>query len=184
MTRSALKPLQAVPLVAAGGVERFGFSKRAGGAAVRQPLRRAAARDRRRRHAASRRLPARPAAVRRASAPVLCRARRTAARRASSSRRCSTIARASTPGCWLIAGTVAYQLKRYLAFDHPLQRAIRQARRTPDRYRGIEAGRRYRRLLGPELRRAAVRARVCLRATGRDRGRPLRTRAVAPSPMP
>jgi L-asparaginase II len=26
MTRSALKPLQAVPLVAAGGVERFGFS--------------------------------------------------------------------------------------------------------------------------------------------------------------
>ena len=27
MTRSSLKPLQAVPLVAAGGVERFGFSR-------------------------------------------------------------------------------------------------------------------------------------------------------------
>ena len=55
ITRSALKPLQAMPFVAAGGVERFGYTARAGGAAVREPFRRAAARRGRRRHAGARR---------------------------------------------------------------------------------------------------------------------------------
>ena len=111
MTRSALKPLQAVPLVAAGGVERFGFSSEQVALLCASHSGEPRHVDRRRRHAAPRRLRARPAAVRRPSAAVLCRARRAAAGRRRRSRRCSTIARASTPGCWPIAGIVAYRLR-------------------------------------------------------------------------
>src|SRR6185312_1891675 len=89
MTRSSLKPLQAVPLVAAGGVERFGFSSE-------QVALLCASHSGEPRH-----VTAVAAMLRATSCPPP----------ASHSRRCSTIARASIRGCWLIAGTVDYRLR-------------------------------------------------------------------------
>ncbi len=66
----------------------------------------------------------------------------------------------------------------YLAFDHPLQRAIRQAvaHLTGVAESSLVAG--IDGCSAPELRGAAVRARLRLRATRRGRRRPIRTRAA------
>ena len=96
-TRSALKPLQAIPFVAGGGVERFGFSSPQDGVAVRQSFRRAAAR----RGGAD-------MLARSGSTPATCnaaRTRRASTRRAARcrrrrrTRRSRTTARASTAAC-------------------------------------------------------------------------------------
>jgi L-asparaginase II len=126
MTRSALKPLQAVPLVAAGGVERFGFSREQMAllcashsgeprhvSAVADMLRRVGGRAEQLQcgvhpplfYAARDELP--PAGVAFTPLQHNCSGKHT--------------------------GMLAYCLhcglptETYLAFDHPLQRAIRQA---------------------------------------------------------
>ena len=159
MTRSALKPFQAMPFVAAGGVERFGYSRRAGGAALREPFRRAAARRGRGRHAGARRQRRRGPAVRhaRARASTRCAAR---CRRRRRTRRSRTTARASTAGCsryCVQCGLPQARLPRL----RPSAAAGDPARgRAFHGDAGGRARRRHRRLLGAELRGAARAARA------------------------
>ena len=153
-TRSALKPLQALPFVAGGGVERFGYS-------AAQVALLCASHSGEPRHVE-------------AVADMLARAGNAAA-----DLQCGTHA----PGFYDARGEVpppppysplahncsgkhsgmlAYCVQcghakdDYLAFDHPLQQAIRRA---VARFTGVAGGRarrRHRRLLGAELRGAAV----------------------------
>ena len=159
-TRSALKPLQALPFAAGGGVERFGYRAGAGGADVRQPLRRAAPRRSGGGHARAGRVLARPtcsaARMRRASTTRAARCRR---RRRI--RRCSTTAPASTAACSPGASSAAHRHDDYLAYrpsaaagDPPGGRALHGGRRRTR----LVAG--HRRLLGAELRGAAGVARA------------------------
>ena len=105
-TRSALKPLQALPFVAAGGVERFGYTMPQVGAAVREPLRRTAACRGGRGHAGQGRqhggATCNAARTRRCSSTRAARCRR---RRRI--RRSRTTARASTAGCSRTASRAA-----------------------------------------------------------------------------
>ena len=165
-TRSALKPLQALPFVAGGGVERFGFSRaqvallcashsgeprhvdavadmlaRAGNSAARPAVRHA-----------------------RAGLSTRCAAR---CRRRRRIRRSRTTARASTAACSLTASQCGCRRDDYLAFDHPLQQAIRARGRALHRRRRGESRRRHRRLLGAQLRGAAG-----ARSRSRSRGSP------------
>ena len=126
MTRSALKPLQALPFVAAGGIERFGFSSAQVALLCASHSGEPRHVTRRRRHAAPCRLPGRPAAVRRPPAAFL-----RGTRRASARRRTFTPLQHNCSGKH--TGMLAYcrqcglPTETYLAFDHPLQHAIRQA---------------------------------------------------------
>ena len=160
-TRSALKPLQALPFVAAGGVERFGFTQRAGRAAVREPFRRAAAR-RRPRPTCSRKAGntvGRPA-VRHACAALstTCAAR---SRRRRRIRRSRTTAPASTAGCSRYC--VALRLPQATTTSRSTIRCSRRSARAVAHFTGVAGGRarrRHRRLLRAELRGAARAARA------------------------
>ena len=126
-TRSALKPLQALPFVRDGGPERFGFEPGAGRAALREPFGRGAARRRGRGHAA------RAPAMRRGRPRVrhrMCRGSTTCAARLPPPPPYSPLAHncsgkhAGMLACCVMHGWPKHD---YLAFDHPLQREIRAA---------------------------------------------------------
>ncbi len=162
MTRSALKPLQAMPFVAAGGVERFGYT-------AAQVALLCASHSGEPRHVE-------------AVADMLARSGS-----APGDLQCGTHApghyevRGETPppppwsplahNCsGKHSGMLAYCVLcgapkgSYLDFDHPLQAAIRRAGGALHGYARGAAGRGHRRLFGAELRGAAGRARAGLRA--------------------
>ena len=184
MTRSALKPFQAMPFVAGGGVERFGYSTGSGRAALREPLRRAAPRRRRRRHA--RRAPAIRAersAHAAAHAPGYFEVRGESRRRRPRTRRSRTTARASTAACSRIASSADCRRRPHLA-DRASAAAGDPARgRALHGDAGGGARRGHRRLLGAELRGAARRgsrmrfARLAVDAARRRLRRPRPRRA-------
>ncbi len=156
MTRSALKPFQAMPFVAAGGVERFGYSPA-------QVALLCASHSGEPRHVeAVAGMLAQAGNTRRRSAVRHARARATTrcaakCRRRRRTRRSRTTARASTAGCSRTACRADCRRTDYLAFDHPLQQAIRaRGRALHVGRREARARRRDRRLLGAELRGAAL----------------------------
>ena len=123
-TRSALKPLQALPFIADGGVERFGFSQA-------QVALMCASHSGEPRHVDA----VADMLARCGCTPATCNAARTRpafttraakCRRRRPTRRCSTTAPASTAACLPIASSTGAD-GDYLAFDHPLQQAIRRA---------------------------------------------------------
>ena len=108
-TRSALKPLQALPFVAGGGVERFGYSSsRRSRCCCASHSGEPRARRRGRRHARPRRQYAGRTAVRHPRAHLFRPARRRAAA-ACRTRRWRITVPASTAACWLIAFNAATQ---------------------------------------------------------------------------
>ena len=159
---------------AAGAAVRRGRRRRAlrllaaaGRAAVREPLGRAAARR-------GGRATCWPRAGNTAAdlqcgthAPGVLRGARRGRRRRRRIRRSRTTARASTAECSRIARPCGYTKDDYLAFDHPLQQAIRAA---VAHFTGVPedaARRRHRRLLGAELRGSARQPRAGVRAPRR-----------------
>ncbi len=104
----------------------------------------------------TRRLHAGPAAMRCAPAVVLHRSRRVATAGATFTalqHNCS--GKHSRHAC-LLPSLRRCRRKRYLAFDHPLQEAIREAVAHLPACRRVALRRRYRRLLGAQLCRAAL----------------------------
>ena len=155
----------------------------AGRAAVREPFRRAAARRGGRRHAGARRLLGGRPAVRHARARLLRGARRGAAAAAVFAARAQLLGQAQRR-CSRTACNAATPKADYLAFDHPLQQAIRRAVARFTGVAGERARRRHRRLLGAELRGAAralapAFARLASAEVDADYGRAPRTLADA-----
>ena len=150
MTRSSLKPFQAMPFVAAEASSASAFSppqvallcaSHSG-----EPRHVAAAADMLAKAGNARRRPAMRHAP--AAASTRCAASRRRRRRI---RRSRTTARASTAGCSPTASLCGLPKRDYLAYDHPLQQAIRARRRALHVDAGRRARRRDRRLLGAEL---------------------------------
>ena len=178
-TRSALKPLQALPFVAAGGVRALRLDH------ARRP--RCCARAIPASRGTSKPPPSMLAKAGNAADDLQCGThapgyyeRAARSRRRRRIRRSRTTARASTAACSRTASHAATPKDDYLALDHPLQQEIRRAVAQFTGDAGSSARRRNRRLLGAELCDAARAACARLRpAGGRGRRRRLRTRAAA-----
>ena len=130
MTRSALKPLQAMPFVAGGRRRALRLHAAAGRAAVREPLRRAAARGRGRRHAGQGRQHASTDLQCGTHAPLYFDARGEVPPPPPYS---PLAHNCSGKHSGMLAYCVAVRLRPnddYLALGHPLQQAIRRRGRA------------------------------------------------------
>ena len=169
-TRSALKPLQALPFVAAGGVERFRLHAARGRVAVRESFRRATPCRRRGRDAGQGGQLRRGSPVRHARSLLLRDERRSPAAAAVFAA-WATTARASTAACWRTAPRAATRSTITWPTTIRLQQEIRRAVAA---FAGVPedtlvAGRG--RLLRTQLRAAARPPGAGVRPAGRGRGR-------------
>ena len=190
--RSAVKVLQALPLVASGAADALAAERRGTGAGLRLAQRRAGARGHRRRHAGQ---------GRRGRAACWSAARTGPTARPSSARwpraarrpaRCTTTARASMPAssawpaCMADGGrpTCAASCAGYVRAEHPVMREVTAALQAATGWDLAQRAAGHRRLLDPDLRiplrhLARAFARVAT-GVGPERGPCPRRAAAAP----